>query len=117
MSHVKEVRPSGDGRYHWRVGSFEWEAEVTRREPNRTLAWQSLPGSSLDTTGTVHFEPHPRGGTRLDLRLSYRPPAGLVGHGIAKLLGADPKKQIDDDLLRFKTMVEGRAQGAPPAVH
>jgi hypothetical protein len=29
--------------------------------------------------------------------------AGSVGHGIAKLLGSDPRKQMDDDLLRFKS--------------
>jgi uncharacterized membrane protein len=40
------------------------------------------------------------------VRLSYSPPAGAIGHGIATLLGADPKRQMDDDLARMKAFIE-----------
>lgn len=110
MGHVKEVRRIADGRYHWTVTgpggtTFSWEAEVTRLQPNELLAWRSVPGSSILSDGVVRFKPA-RGGTELEVRLSYNPPGGVVGHGIATLLGADPKKQMDEDLLRLKSLIE-----------
>jgi uncharacterized membrane protein len=43
--------------------------------------------------------------------MSYTPPAGAVGHGLATLLGSDPKSQMDDDLARMKAFIE---RGAVP---
>lgn len=120
MSHVEEVRTHGVDRSHWRVRGpagtvFEWEAVITRLIPQQVLAWKSVEGSTVENTGTIHFDPVNGGrSTRLDIRLSYTPPAGVLGHVFARLLGADPKKQMDDDLLRFKTLVEtGKAPGQP----
>jgi uncharacterized membrane protein len=57
----------------------------------------------------VRFDPF-NGGTRITVRLRYFPPAGEFGHAIAALFGADPKTEMDADLLRMKTMIEtGRA--------
>jgi hypothetical protein len=44
--------------------------------------------------------------TVVDVRLSYYPPAGAVGHAIASLFGADPKSEMDDDLMRMKSFIE-----------
>jgi uncharacterized membrane protein len=61
--------------------------------------------------GHARFRPDGRD-TRVELRLAYRPPAGSLGHGVAKLLGADPRNQIDDDIVRFKSLLEdGKATG------
>jgi uncharacterized membrane protein len=38
--------------------------------------------------------------------MSYTPPAGVVGHAVAKLLGSDPKSQLDQDLMRLKSTLE-----------
>ncbi|MCP3137699.1 SRPBCC family protein [Pyxidicoccus xibeiensis] len=117
MTHVDEVRVGPEGRSTWKVRGpagthFEWDAIVTKRIPNRLLAWRSVEGTLVKNAGVIHFEPTPNGGTRVDIRLSYNPPAGAVGHAFAKLLGADPKKQMDDDLLRFKSLLErGKATG------
>jgi uncharacterized membrane protein len=46
------------------------------------------------------------GGTRIQIRLSYNPPAGALGHGVAALLGSDPKRAMDEDLVRFKSLLE-----------
>jgi uncharacterized membrane protein len=56
--------------------------------------------------GIVRFQPNEDGGTRVDVRMSYFPPAGLIGHAIAKLFGADPKSKMDADLLRMKSFIE-----------
>lgn len=118
MSHVEEVRTSGEDRSHWRVRgpagiTFAWDALITRLIPHQVLAWKSVNGSSVEHAGTIHFEPTQDGrSTRLDIRMTYTPPAGALGHVFARLLGADPKKQMDDDLLRFKSLLEtGKATG------
>nr|WP_083560125.1 SRPBCC family protein [Myxococcus fulvus] len=117
MTHVDEVRVDERGRSYWKVRGpaglhFEWEAVVTRRVPNQLLAWKSVKGTSVENSGVIHFEPTAKGGTRVDIRLSYNPPAGAIGHAFARLLGVDPKRQMDDDLLRFKSLLErGKATG------
>jgi len=54
----------------------------------------------------VLFEPNENGGTEVTVRLSYNPPAGAIGHAIAKAFGADPKSEMDQDLMRMKAMIE-----------
>jgi uncharacterized membrane protein len=55
--------------------------------------------------GLVRFDPEKRG-TRVHIRMSYNPPAGATGHAVAVALGADPRRQMDGDLLRMKTLIE-----------
>ncbi len=117
MRHVEEVRMTKDGRSSWKVRGpagiiFEWDAVITQIESGRLLAWKSVEGAMVENEGVIHFEDAGWGKTRLDIRLSYNPPAGAIGHAFARLLGADPKKQMDDDLLRFKSLMElGKATG------
>jgi uncharacterized membrane protein len=115
MSHVVEVRDLGRGRSHWVVrgpggSEFEWNAVLTEQTRPHRLAWRSEAGAEIPQSGSIQFEPH-RGGTRVTVRMSYTPPAGAVGHGLATLLGSDPKSQMDDDLARMKAFIE---RGAVP---
>jgi uncharacterized membrane protein len=110
MPHVVEVRDLGARRSHWVVRGpagtqFEWDAVTTEQSRPYRLAWRSEPGAEIAQSGSIQFEPD-RGGTRVTVRMSYSPPAGVVGHGIAVLLGADPKRQMDDDLERMKAFIE-----------
>jgi uncharacterized membrane protein len=41
---------------------------------------------------------------RVDMR--YRPPTGRVGATVAKLFGEEPEQQLQDDLRRFKQVME-----------
>jgi uncharacterized membrane protein len=111
MTNVREVRDLGDGRSRWLVAgpagaTVEYDAELTRDVANELLAWKTLPGSAVDHAGLVRFDPAADGGTRVHVRLSYNPPGGALGHGIAALLGADPKGRMDGDLVRMKTLLE-----------
>jgi uncharacterized membrane protein len=54
----------------------------------------------------LRFERLPESGTRVDLNFSYVPPAGALGHAVASLFGADPKRALDEDLNRLKTLLE-----------
>jgi uncharacterized membrane protein len=110
MSHVNEVRDLGRGRSHWVVSGpagsqFAWDSVLTEQSRPRRLAWRSEPGAEIPNNGSVQFEPA-RGGTDVTVRMSYTPPAGALGHGLASLLGVDPKRQMDDDLARMKAFIE-----------
>jgi uncharacterized membrane protein len=111
MSRVREIRRVSDARSRWSVVGpagvpVEWETEETVREPDRMIAWKTLPGAAVAHAGVVRFEPTAEGGTRVQVRIFYNPPGGAVGHGVAVLLGIDPKQAMDDDLVRFKSLLE-----------
>jgi uncharacterized membrane protein len=111
MSHVREVRDTSGGGSHWVVDGpagvrVEWDAIVTELVPNEILAWTSVPGSTVHSAGHIRFAQNADGTTHVDLKMTYSPPAGAIGHAAAKLLGRDPKKQMDDDLSRAKTFLE-----------
>lgn len=120
MTHIKEVRDLGGGRSHWVAEGpagipVSWDAEVTRQVKSKLLAWRSVPGSRVETEGVVRFDEEPEG-TRVGIRLFYSPPAGVVGHMLARLFGANPKQEMDDDMVRFKSLIETgktRAHGRP----
>jgi uncharacterized membrane protein len=38
--------------------------------------------------------------------MCYNPPAGAIGHAVAKLFGVGPKEVIDEDLVRMKSLFE-----------
>ncbi|MFO7188953.1 MAG: SRPBCC family protein [Pseudomonadota bacterium] len=126
MSHVREVTRLDEERTRWVVSGpagvpVEWIARVTRRVPEQLIEWCADEGSTVRHRGVVRFDPEGQG-TRVQVRLRYTPPAGLIGHVVATLLGADPKHEMDADFLRMKTMIEtGRTshdavqRGAPPA--
>jgi uncharacterized membrane protein len=111
MSHLHSVRKTDDGRSHWVAAgpagsSLEWDAVTTEDVPNERISWKSAPSAAVRSAGTVRFLPQPDGNTRVDVRLSYSPPAGAIGHAIASLFGTDPKHAMDDDLVRLKSLLE-----------
>lgn len=110
MSHLKEVRDTGDGRSHWVASGpmgtpVEWDAMITEMRPNRVIAWESVPGSEVYNAGRVRFE-SVDGATRVDVFMTYNPPGGVAGHAVAALFGADPKSAMDEDLLKLKSLLE-----------
>ena len=110
MSNVVEVRDLGSRRSHWIVKGpagteFAWNAVLTEHSRPSRLAWESEPGAEVEQSGSIVFEPI-HSGTRVTVRMSYRPPAGALGHAVASLLGRDPKRQMDEDLARMKSLVE-----------
>lgn len=110
MSHVIEVRDLGQNRAHWVVqgpagSEVEFDSALTAAERPHRLAWHSEPGASVDNEGSVILEPV-SDGTRVTVRMSWRPPAGAVGKGIAVLMGTDPETSLDEDLRRMKQFIE-----------
>jgi uncharacterized membrane protein/osmotically-inducible protein OsmY len=111
MQHVREIDLEiGGRRSRWTVDGpagtkLEFEAETTDFEPDRVIAWKTVPHQPVDHEGRVRFE-EVTGGTRVNVQMTYRPPGGIVGHAIAHILGWDPKARMDDDLVRMKALLE-----------
>jgi uncharacterized membrane protein len=114
MDNIEEVNPYGDGRSHWRARGplglpAEWDAEITRDLPGRQIAWQSIESSdgNVKTEGCVDFDGQ-GGSTRVHVTLGYEAPGGLVGD-LAATIFANPERQLEEDLLRFRDGIESNA--------
>ncbi|MES2534712.1 MAG: SRPBCC family protein [Pseudomonadota bacterium] len=119
MSHVTEVRDLGQQRSHWTVQgpagtSIEWNAVLTDSVRPTRLAWESEPGAMVDNAGSVHLEPTEHG-TRATVEMSYSPPVGAMGQSVAALLGRDPARDLEDDLLKMKNFIERGIPTRPSA--
>lgn len=112
MRHLKQVSIRKDGTSHWKAYGpggqlYEWDAEIVQDRPNELIAWQSRPGGDVQNEGSVRFERAPGGrGTLVRVNLRYDPPAGAAGSAIARLLGREPGQEVQEDLRRFKQVIE-----------
>ena len=111
MSHLDRVDVFDNGRSHWVAAGplgrqVEWDAEIINEVDGYLLAWQSLPGSDVDSAGSVRMRDLPGGSTELTVHLQYQPPAGRLGAWAAWMAGEEPSRQIHDDLRAVKRYLE-----------
>lgn len=120
MKHVESIQTArdqgmtttaGTARSHWVVkapgGTVEWDAAITEDRPNELIAWRSVDGADVANSGVVRFKPTAGArGTIVEVEITYDPPGGRIGIGVAKLFGEDPQWQVKDDLRRFKQVME-----------
>jgi uncharacterized membrane protein len=119
MWHLKSVEVINDRLSHWVVRTLpaaptvEWDAEIVNEVENQLIGWRSLAGSDIDTAGSVRFRPIRDGrATELSVTLQYDLPGGQIGAAIAKLLGKDPQRLIEEDLQWFKEAMESGRKAA-----
>jgi uncharacterized membrane protein len=112
MKHLESVEDLGDGRSRWTAKgpagtSVDWEATIVADVPGEVITWRSLENSDVDNAGAVRFERAPGNrGTIVKVNIQYNPPAGVIGAAVAKLFGEEPGQQLNDDLRRFKQVLE-----------
>jgi uncharacterized membrane protein len=111
MDHVESVQVKDDTHSHWKVKgpagkSVEWDAAIINDITNELIAWKST-DAEIANAGSVRFRTAPGGrGTEVTVNLEYDPPAGKAGMFVAKLFGEEPTQQVQDDLRRFKQVME-----------
>jgi uncharacterized membrane protein len=110
MKNLDEVTDLGGGRSHW-VGKSplgfraEWDAEIVEEREGRLLSWRSLPGSQVDTAGTVSFEDAANGrGTIVRVRIEIG--GSAIGQAVGKVLSGSAQQEVREDLRRFKELME-----------
>ncbi|MBN3896608.1 MAG: SRPBCC family protein [Nostoc sp. NOS(2021)] len=112
MKHLKSVKVHDQKRSHWIANaplgnSVEWDAEILEDRENEFISWASVEGADVDNSGFVRFKKAPGDrGTEVKIVLEYNPPGGALGATVAKLFGEEPEQQIDDELRRFKMLME-----------
>lgn len=132
MKHLLTVKELDAKRSHWEavipgnLGTLKWDAEIVKEREGEFIGWQSLPNATIENAGKVEFRDIDNGqGTELDVTISYRPPAGQIGSGIASLLNPVFEKLIRQDIMNFKQYTEtndmpvygGEQQAGNLAVH
>lgn len=111
MQHLESVTATDERRSHWVARApagrtVEWDAEITDDQPGQLLGWRSVEGADVDNAGTIRFTAGSKGGTVVQVQLTYQPPAGRAGAMVAKLFGEEPSIQVQQDLRRFKQLIE-----------
>lgn len=112
MKHLESVENIDSRRSHWTAKApagqtVEWNAEIINERENELIAWRSTDDSDVENAGSVNFQPAPGGrGTEVKVTILYNLPGGVIGSRAAKLFGEEPSIQIEDDLRRFKRLME-----------
>jgi len=112
MENIERIDMIDDRRSHWVVKAptgrtVEWDAVVTDDEPGRLIAWQSVEGADVASSGRVEFlDAAPGRGTIVRATFAYDPPGGAIGEWIAKLFQREPDVQTRRDLRRLKQLLE-----------
>jgi uncharacterized membrane protein len=88
------------------VGDVRWEATIVKEEKGTELSWHSVPGAAIENTGKINFSDTPGKGTRVEVMISYRAPAGAIGERIAHLLTPAFQSRVEQDIYNFKRYVE-----------
>jgi uncharacterized membrane protein len=122
MYHLKSVTAESVERSRWIANApigqqVQWEAQITEDQPGTRIAWESLPGSAVQNSGSVDFIAAPAGGTEVHVTIGYHIPGGVLGKAAATVLGESPEQQVNDDLRRLKQLLETgqvlRSDGSP----
>ena len=111
MKHLESVKTLDEKRSTWVAkapagSSVKWDAEIINDEPGKLIAWRSLAGAQVDNAGSIQFVDGGDRGTEVKVTLEYVAPAGRFGKWVAKLFGEEPQQQVQEDLRRFKRLME-----------
>ena len=110
IDRLKSVTRTGPDTTHWVAQGpmgldVEWDAETTKFEAGKRIAWTSSIGSEVRTSGQVTFNALPGGLTEVTVTFQHSTEnlKGKAGYLLANLDGA-----LADALRRFKAHVESR---------
>ncbi len=113
MKHLVRVEEQDELFSNWvmeipgKVGTLQWHSEIVKERYGEMIAWQSLPGSSIDNAGKIGFRDSLGGqGTTVDVILTYHAPLGKAGEQIARIFTPVFKRMLEDEISGFKDFVE-----------
>lgn len=111
FTHLTAVTVGPGDLSHWRLKAapggrvVEWDVRLLNDSPDEYISWISVDGSSIQQSGSMHFRSAEKG-TEVHVKLRYRPPGGIYGFGLAKLLNGVTSAQVGQDLRRLKALLE-----------
>lgn len=113
MSHLKSVDELDNVTSVWTakgpagIGQVSWKSQILMDEKGKMLSWHSLPESTIDNAGKVYFRENGKGGTEVDVTISYHAPLGLAGEAAARLLNPVFENMVKGDIENLKSYLEG----------
>lgn len=92
--------------------SFQWTSRLTEDRPGEYIAWESINPSDIPNRGSVRFTPF-GDGTQAEVHYTVEidAPGGVVGQAILGLFHSMPQAMLEDDLRRFRELMEAGAPG------
>jgi uncharacterized membrane protein len=124
MSNIRSVERLDRYSTLWTAATafgtdVEWEAVTTQFEPDERIVWHSVRGD-LDAAVEIVLSETNRGTTLMRLLLDYDFPVGISRAEAARaasIFGDNPRRQLEDDLQRFKRIAERSSQRfiSPPS--
>jgi uncharacterized membrane protein len=112
MRHLESFSKIGERQYRWMVlgptgTRITWDTEMTVEREPELIAWRSLPDNPVGVDGSVEFRTAPANrGTIVEVRMRYGPLPGATGKAIVKIFAQYPDFILEQDLRRFKALVE-----------
>lgn len=112
MTYVKSVEKMNDKQSEWVIegplgADVRWQAEMTRGERGKRIAWNSKDHEgTITTSGQVTFVDMPEQQTEVTVLLQYDAPGGKLG-AVAARIFSNPEKRLETDLRNFKKFAEG----------
>lgn len=113
VKHLLDVKIVDEHLSHWKskaLGNLlplNWEAEIVKDEPGHLIGWRTTAGTVMQHVGKVEFSPTADGtGTKLKIVLSYHPPAGGLGVGLAKIINPYFESLLKKEIKTFKHHIE-----------
>jgi len=112
MDILVAVEDLGQDRWKWTISGpldvhLSWESEIINEHPDELIAWKTIGTPDIASSGSVRFTPVNGGEeTEVKLTVEYDPPGGFVGSALAALLMDSPEDRLDQDLMRFKEIME-----------
>jgi uncharacterized membrane protein len=122
MDHLESVTVLTPNRSHWVAKApagmkVEWDAEIINDVPGEVIGWRSLANAQVANAGSVRFRPAFGGqGTEVTVTFEYVPPAGPLGVAVARIFGEAPEQQVEEELNRFKQLMESSVTQNTPGV-
>jgi uncharacterized membrane protein len=114
---VHSVVDYENGLSHWEAYTTSgelasWDAVVTKYVPNSVIAWESVAGSPVKSTGLIRFAPVSPTRTRLNFEVTYRAAPSGLGDAVRALMTPAPVVQLRADLEHARFYIES----LPPRV-
>ena len=112
MEAIRSVTDLGGGRSHWIMDlpggrTLEWDAEWTREEPGRELAWHTVGDTPVPAAGLISFEPAVSGrGTSMRVDQELLLPGGKLAAALGGVFSRTPGGFVKENLRHFKQLNE-----------
>jgi uncharacterized membrane protein len=111
IGNIHSIVDYQDGRSHWQAYSpsgrlVEFDAVVTKYVPRTVIAWESIPGSSIEMRGMARFTAITPTRTRVELEMEYSPQSFGLKDVLHTLVGPNQQDRLEQDLAHTRYYLE-----------